>query len=112
MLLMTRPDWIYGPDGALARRNHEQNTWADGTLARYLTVGGATVDIIDMQAIDQLVYHCTGCDWNGHRNLMKNIDDTPKQIAERIAEQLPEVRRLSQAHAEKCRAMPRLDGTQ
>jgi hypothetical protein len=70
-----------------------QNTapWPDGVTARYLTIGGATVDLKDDESTTGYVDggECTGC---GH-----HIGWGRATFA----------REEAQRHAEKCRAMPR-----
>ncbi|MFJ8208131.1 hypothetical protein [Streptomyces sp. NPDC096033] len=66
-------------------------TWAEGAIARYLTVGGATVFVWDATEWAPVCSICTGCGTSsrdGGPNSSK-----PDQWA--------------QAHAETCRAMPR-----
>ncbi|MFF9271123.1 hypothetical protein EF919_18240 [Streptomyces sp. WAC02707] len=65
-----------------------QAPWPDGVTARYLTVGGATVDLTDDDGTTRLL--CAGC---GHG---KNAAYYP-----------PAAHRKAQAHAERCRALPR-----
>ncbi|MEU8199512.1 hypothetical protein AB0C10_37585 [Microbispora amethystogenes] len=79
-----------------------QNTWPEGVIARYLTVGGATVDIReekdDCDEDDRFyVAACTGCTdkcWNSRSDWNLSY----------------QVRPWAQSHAEKCRAMPKPDG--
>ena len=77
----------------------EQTDRSPSVIARYLTVGGATVDIrpvSDAEWDDRREATCTGCganDWQRHYR--KPVND------------LDSARRWAQAHAEKCRAMPR-----
>jgi hypothetical protein len=61
--------------------------WPDGVIARYLTVAGATVDV--RGGGDHASMTCLGCD-EGYAS-----------FGER------RTRELAQAHAEKCRALPR-----
>lgn len=65
-----------------------ETTWPAGVIGRYLTAGGATVDL---RATDDNShwYDCAGC---GHRWTH------PSESC---------IRRNAQAHAEKCRAIPR-----
>jgi hypothetical protein len=73
-------------------------TWPDGVVARYLTVGGATVDIRpthNPEWDDRHEATCTGCaanDWQPYLNSPLN--------------DLARARTWAQAHAETCRAMP------
>lgn len=66
-----------------------ETAWPEGVIARYLTVGGATVDL---RAVDDFYdhrYDCLGCgDMWAFRGESR-------------------VRSNAQAHAETCRAMPR-----
>ena len=68
-----------------------QIPWPDGTIARYWTIAGATVDITELGDNASLGYNlaCTGCPhW-----------ETPRTE--------DEAHRHAQAHAERCRALPR-----
>ncbi|WP_328903264.1 hypothetical protein OHR86_28085 [Streptomyces sp. NBC_00441] len=65
--------------------------WPEGVTARYLTVGGATVDITG--GGDSTGYRCTGC---------------PYRSGPYWTEQL--AHEQAQSHAEKCRAMPKPSG--
>ncbi|MEU3507650.1 hypothetical protein ABZ733_06940 [Streptomyces longwoodensis] len=70
----------------------EQPTpWPDGVIARYLTVGGAPVNVSDKGEDTYWRYDtaCTGCP---HSDSFKAEEHS---------------RRDAQTHAEKCRAMPR-----
>lgn len=88
--------------------------WPEGVIARYLTVGGATVDLTrtrdpqdeDACEWDETRAACTGC-----TNASVERWDTRPYIqlistehAEQRATQL--TRAWAQAHAEKCRALP------
>jgi hypothetical protein len=70
------------------------DSWPDGVFARYLTVAGATVDLVKAKPESGYVDggDCTGCDYH--------IDWTPVKFA----------RQKAQAHAETCRALPKPDG--
>jgi hypothetical protein len=65
--------------------------WPDGVIARYLTVGGATVDVADAGEETYWRYSlaCTGCP-------KTDMDSNESSIL-----------RCAQTHAEKCRAMSR-----
>lgn len=106
---MSRPDWVYGPDGALARREREQQPerqqqatppWPAGVIARYLTVGGSTVDISFVEGrmviCEADCLGCGGSDWIGVWESPVNNEDG--------------CRAWAQGHASTCRAMPRPDG--
>jgi hypothetical protein len=73
--------------------------------ARYLTVGGATVDIVRGEpfadAADTAT--CTGCGALTRSYGTSEAGDSREDRA-RYAER--EARKAAQAHAEKCRAMP------
>lgn len=88
--------------------------WPDGVIARYLTVGGATVDIRetgprDAEELQSTVATCTGCgnatrtaweeghDYRGQWYLMPRVEAVER--AEAAA------RKWAQKHAEQCRAM-------
>jgi hypothetical protein len=89
-------------------------TWAPGVLARYLTVGGATVDItqrrryIDETQLVDGIATCTGC---GTDDRFGSVDPEcsggPEHALKRNTE---DARRWAQRHAEKCRAMVNPDG--
>ncbi|MGW3272554.1 hypothetical protein ACWDFH_13920 [Streptomyces kronopolitis] len=68
-----------------------ETAWPEGVIARYLALGGATVDITDTGEESYWRYEaaCTGCP------------------ATEVANFEGFVRTWVQAHAEKCRAMPR-----
>ena len=83
--------------------------WPENVLARYLSVGGATVDITDDSRRGYIVATCTGerCGWRERTSIEGYVYDTPEQTQARIEEWLPESQQEAQAHAETCRAMPR-----
>lgn len=66
-------------------------TWPDGVTARYLTVGGATVDLTGTG--ERTYVRCTGCGFG------KGLWWAEEYARER-----------AQGHAETCRAMPRPAG--
>lgn len=72
----------------------------EGVIARYLSVGGATVEV---RGTDTATHTstCTGCTSHEfHQNLDRHVDD---DAAKRT---LADARRWAQIHAETCRAMP------
>lgn len=69
--------------------------WPEGAIARYLTVGGATVDATDT------IWTCAGCD-DTSRGKYTNPWGTPHPA--------DEIKRQAQSHAETCRAMPKPGG--
>jgi hypothetical protein len=93
--------------------------WPEGVIARYLTVGGATVDIRAELAFDQdgdtecdYAAQCTGCHAVERASDGARVGDQDKIRREFLALAHPRgrgVRRWAQAHAEKCRAMPKPD---
>lgn len=88
----------------------QQTDWPEWVLARYLTVAGATVDIRDVHSDGILTADCTGerCPWRKRVSIHAFYTDTLEQRAEKVEECLPQMQRAAQAHAETCRAMPRL----
>lgn len=89
-----------------------ETAWPEGTIARYLTVGGATVDVthdnrylVDTEP-NLSIARCGGCaashdeQWGeyaySHNNGSRGAD--------------AEVGKWAQGHAETCRAMPKPDG--
>ncbi|MBO4271328.1 hypothetical protein [Microbispora triticiradicis] len=86
-----------------------QNTaWPEGVIARYVTVGGATVDVtVEVYESGYQVEAtstCTGCkDWD--HDYQKRTSLQSSEDARRRAEE--NAREWAQSHAEKCRAMPR-----
>lgn len=68
--------------------------WPSGTIARYLTIVDAIVDITGTSK--QAHFRCTGCNY-GH-----GMNARPEDICHQRA----------QAHAETCRALPRPEATQ
>ncbi|BBC35260.1 hypothetical protein SGFS_065540 [Streptomyces graminofaciens] len=69
--------------------------WPEGVEARYLTVGGATVDITDDRAPHWRCTACTGTsvgEYTGPFGTPFTLDAIHEQ---------------AQGHAEKCRALPR-----
>jgi O-succinylbenzoate synthase len=83
--------------------------WPEGVIARYLTVAGATVDITDDSRRGYIVATCTGerCGWRERTSIDGYVYDTPEETQARIEEWLPSNQEEAQAHAEKCRAMPK-----
>ncbi|OYP14051.1 hypothetical protein CFC35_05660 [Streptomyces sp. FBKL.4005] len=65
--------------------------WPDGVIARYLTVAGAPVDLTDRTEESYWRYDtaCGGCP---HKDSFLSVEPA---------------RRDAQAHAERCRALPR-----
>ena len=95
-----------------------QTTWPEGVFARYLTVGGATVDVIERAGYfdyDQLTEThvvCSGCpathtaEW-GWSTWAAETGEPQKDFDEGGRVSTPKARDWAQSHAEACRAMPR-----
>lgn len=66
----------------------ESAAWPEGVIARYVTVGGATVDVSRTDTGDT-ISHCTGC------------GDARFPNTELF------IRSEANAHAGRCRALPR-----
>ena len=89
--------------------------WPEGVIARYLTVGGATVDLMrtndpaaeSATPWDATRAHCAGCGTREAESWGTRPHGTLISItgAERFATRA--VRNWAQEHAEQCRAMPR-----
>ena len=86
----------------------QTTTWPEGVVARYLTVGGATVDITYTPSED-LRARCQGarCQWTSGATTEVSYGDSDETIVQRIDAALPPLQWDAQAHAEMCRAMPR-----
>ena len=81
-----------------------QTAWPEGVIARYLSVGGATVDVRNV-AVSAGTAACSGCQeseffWRVTADCMGG----PEHAREMNAE---DARHWAQDHAETCRAMPR-----
>ncbi len=87
--------------------NTDKTVGEPGVIARYLTVGGATVDITYSTKSGLLAGACTGCGSTEHTNTNGAFSDSPEEEQARVEEWLPHAKRDAQAHAEKCRALPR-----
>ncbi|MEV6165708.1 hypothetical protein AB0L71_28110 [Streptomyces sp. NPDC052052] len=84
----------------------QTTAWPEGVIARYLTVGGATVDIA---YTDDLHAVCQGerCPWRESEYLEVFYTDSVEVRDQKIDNALPSAQRRAQAHAETCRAMPK-----
>jgi hypothetical protein len=69
----------------------ETTPWPDGVIARYLTVGGATVSVWDATEWSPLRAVCGGCGGSSR-------DGGPDSTSPG---------RWAQSHAWRCRALPR-----
>ncbi|MFF7230036.1 hypothetical protein [Streptomyces sioyaensis] len=89
-----------------------QATWPEGVTARYLNLGGATVDIRTHPGRGFDNAACTGCtathrpfDYHGY---YLDCGYSPAEAEEKALEAACEnAAKWAQSHAEKCRAMPR-----
>ncbi|MYR84061.1 hypothetical protein GTY41_03655 [Streptomyces sp. SID685] len=81
--------------------------WPEGVLARYLTVAGAYIDL--RYDDGNVKAKCLGerCPWADREITEVFYNDTDEVRDQKIADVLPILQRAAQAHAEKCRAMPR-----
>lgn len=70
--------------------------WPEGVIARYVTVGGATVDITSDGRRPH--WHCTACPGTSRGAYTGPFGDPFT---------LSQIHKQAQEHAEKCRAMPR-----
>ncbi|MUN41445.1 hypothetical protein [Actinomadura litoris] len=78
--------------------------WPEGVIARYLTVGGATVDLMRSRAGITAV--CRGCPVAHATRAFERAGSVRQDGGKRATEQAQE---WAQTHAERCRAMPRPD---
>lgn len=98
----------------MLNREPAATAWPEGVIARYLTVGGATVDVEDtgisptMQGavLDRSVSAaCIGCVSSvGETTQRRWLEELPWPEPEVFDSALRELREASQAHAETCRA--------
>ncbi|MFE3031548.1 hypothetical protein ACFXKY_07855 [Streptomyces canus] len=94
-----------------ARQQAEAAAWPEGVIARYLTVAGATVDIRhDMALIHDTEPNLTIASCNGEGCTATHFEKWGPYAfrtdnGSKAADQ--EVGKWAQAHAEKCRALPR-----
>lgn len=85
----------------------QNTTWPEGVIARYLTVAEATIDI--RYEDGGLWAKCGGeqCRWQEREWPEVFYHDSDEVRDLKIADALPSLLPPAQAHAEKCRAMPR-----
>jgi hypothetical protein len=93
--------------------------WPENVIARYLTVGGATVDLtqesdyFEVTVPTQTVAECVGCgerhveEWGWNFWANERGEEQPDSYQRRGEYATPRARRWAQAHAETCRSMPR-----
>jgi hypothetical protein len=97
---------------------NQTSAWPEGVIARYLTVGGAIVDITTQPGEDAATATAGTCSGCGAVEIIDWIRPAWSSYANQYVEELdeggehatPKVRGWAQAHAEKCRAMPRPGG--
>ncbi|MER5622534.1 hypothetical protein ABT061_15965 [Streptosporangium sp. NPDC002544] len=99
-----------------------ETAWPAGVIARYLTVGGATADVIDDVIDNRPAYlskshavrgACTGerCGESHYPvRFTFSLDDDPEQD-EDFQQAVAEVQQWARDHAERCRAMPKPNQT-
>ncbi|MCE7081589.1 hypothetical protein [Streptomyces sp. ST2-7A] len=95
------------------------STWPTGTVARYLTVGTATVDVTEVAAYPSVegptetVALCGGCgerhvrDWGFDFEARDRGEDQSERLDSGGAGATAGARRWAQSHAERCRALPK-----
>jgi len=74
----------------------QQTAWPEGVIARYLTIVGATVDRVTVGGVERA--ECRGCH---HRAAYSS------ELAEPFKSHTVLADEWAQAHAERCRALPR-----
>ncbi|MEV8031403.1 hypothetical protein [Streptomyces sp. NPDC086182] len=81
--------------------------WPEGVVARYVTVAEALVDI--WYDNGTLRTRCSGetCSWTVRKSTRVFYTDSAEERDEKIAAAVPALQPDAQAHAEKCRALPR-----
>lgn len=103
----------------MSKQTTTATTWPEGTIARYLTVTGATVDLTEQSGYYGVTHPtehlvtCHGCGqthseewgWDEFHQVFgtgpqPDFDATGKSA-------LPAARAWAQSHAERCRALPR-----
>ena len=102
------PNWATSETPAPGNRTAKASAWPAGVIARYLTVGGATVDIT--QDHSSATARCNGCTDSGTRNWMDGDSSYSPEAQERMAKE--DTRRWAQNHSSTCRAMPNPGGDQ
>lgn len=89
-----------------------QTTWPEGVIARYLTVGGATVDLAHIELNDEAKATqatCTGCravkrsEWANHYHSYGTSNYVAFQDQNKGD---CNAREWAQSHADTCRALP------
>lgn len=93
---------------------------SDGAFARYLTVGGATVNVTrttadptsdDASPSDSTIVHCHGCDTANRHDWDTRPHGYLLSVTEAEERASTDACDWAQAHAATCRAMPRPEVT-
>ncbi|MYT38996.1 hypothetical protein GTY66_23585 [Streptomyces sp. SID8356] len=96
-----------------------QNAWPENVIARYLTVGGATVDLFEESGYyiptppTQTRAHCNGCgkeqteEWGFSIGAHEYGREQPAEFDTNGQWATPRAHRWAQSHAETCRAIPK-----
>ncbi|MGO1900559.1 MAG: hypothetical protein ACTH0H_05710 [Brachybacterium sp.] len=94
-------------------------TWPEGVIARYLTAVGGFVDLTERSGYyavthaTETVVECHGCeqshsvDWGFDFMAFEFNSPQPDTFDKTGQAAIPEARSWAQAHAEKCRALPK-----
>jgi len=93
----------------------QSTVWPEGVLARYLTVGGATVDLTHRMTVHNppepfaTLALCTGCpaseSVSHYYGAGSEANGTYKEV-KRAEYATDQARAWAQSHAETCRALP------
>ncbi|MFD3955904.1 MULTISPECIES: hypothetical protein [Streptomyces] len=91
-----------------------QTAWPENVIARYLTVGGATVDLTDQLNVltppqpYATLATCTGCPASSEHSHHRLVWGMTVQREEHHPEAAVQgAREWAQSHAETCRAIPK-----
>lgn len=96
-----------------------QIAWPENVIARYLTVGGATVDLFEESGYyvptppTQTRAHCNGCgteqteEWGFNIGAHEYGREQPAEFDANGQYATPRVHQWAQPHAETCRAIPK-----
>ncbi|MFE1125886.1 hypothetical protein ACFW6R_04470 [Streptomyces albidoflavus] len=95
-----------------------QTPWPEGVIGRYLTVGGATVDLTHRLTVlnppkpHASLATCTGCSATEERSHYRTYYPSGGYLSDAVEEHEPDAadsvaRDWAQAHAERCRALPK-----
>ncbi|MYR36338.1 hypothetical protein GTX14_04620 [Streptomyces sp. SID4944] len=95
-----------------------QTAWPENVIARYLTAGGATVDLTHRLTVHNppepfaTLATCTGCPVTEERGHYRTYYPSGGFLGDAVEEHEPEAadaqaRAWAQSHAETCRAIPK-----